>query len=275
LSVGITAWGIVHGPLNVVQALALSNDIWFYMVGGGYPQTNFAGLGIRRLAQWTELFGYGPATGIDLPGEVSATIPDDQWKRQLYAESWTTGDSYNMSIGQGFVLATPLQVLVSTAAVANGGKVMQPQVVYQITDANGGLQRDFTPIVTRELPLDEGVIDYVQEGMWAVVNAPRGTGYAVKSENPAIVVAGKTGTAEYCDPVPKEDNPEELDCRYVDNPNGDDYLPTHAWMVAYAPYEAPEIAVVVFVHDGGEGSAVAAPVAKTILDTYFNEIRPR
>ena len=267
--------GIVHGPINVVQALALSNDIWFYMVGGGYPQTEFKGLGVSKLAEWTELFGYGPATGIDLPGEVSAVVPDDQWKRQLYAESWTTGDSYNMSIGQGFVLATPLQVLVSTAAVANGGKVMQPQVVYQITDANGGLQRDFTPHVTRELPVDDGVIDVVQEGMWAVVNAPNGTGYAIKSENPDIVVAGKTGTAEYCDPVPSEDNPEVLDCRYVDNPTGDDYLPTHAWIVAYAPFEAPEIAVVVFVYDGGEGSAVAGPVAKTILDAYFNDINPR
>jgi penicillin-binding protein 2 len=267
--------GIVHGPLNVVQALSLSNDIWFYMVGGGYPQTDFEGLGVTKMARWTELFGYGPATGIDLPGEVSAVVPDDQWKRQLYAESWTTGDSYNMSIGQGFVLATPLQVLVSTAAVANGGKVVKPQVVYQITDANGGLQRDFTPEFTRELPLDEGVIELVQQGMWSVVNAPNGTGYAVKPENPEIVVAGKTGTAEYCDPVPSEEDPEVLDCRYVDNPNGDDYLPTHAWMVAYAPFEAPEIAVVVFVYNGGEGSAVAAPVAKTILDAYFREIRPR
>ena len=182
--------GIVHGPINVVQALALSNDIFFYMLGGGYPPTEFEGLGVRNLAKWTELFGYGPATGIDLPGEVSAVVPDDQWKRQLYAESWTTGDSYNMSIGQGFVLATPLQVLVSTAAVANGGKVMQPQVVYQITDAANGLQRDFTPHVTRELPLDEGIIEVVQQGMWAVVNAPNGTGYAMKSSNPNIVVAG-------------------------------------------------------------------------------------
>jgi penicillin-binding protein 2 len=267
--------GIVHGPITVVEALALSNDIWFYMVGGGYPQTGFQGLGISRMAKWTELFGYGALTGIDLPGEVTAVVPDDQWKRQLYAESWTTGDSYNMSIGQGFVLGTPLQVLVSTAAVANGGKVVQPQVVYQITDANGGLQRDFEPKFIRELPLDEGVIEHVQRGMWSVVNAPNGTGYAVKLDNPDIVVAGKTGTAEYCDPVPSEEDPEVLDCRYVDNPNGEDYLPTHAWMVAYAPFEAPEIAVVVFVHDGGEGSAVAAPVAKTILEAYFNEIRPR
>ncbi len=263
--------GIYHGAINVVDALALSNDIFFYMVGGGYPQTEFRGLTARQMARWTELFGYGPPTGIDLPGEVGATVPDDQWKRQLYAESWTTGDSYNMSIGQGFVLSTPLQVLVSVAAVANGGKVVQPQVVYQMTDAAGGLQRDFTPKFTRELPLREGIIETVQQGMWAVVNAPRGTGYAVKTENPDIVVAGKTGTAEFCDAQPTEEDPEVLDCRRIDN----DYLPYHAWMVAYAPFEAPEIAVVVFVYDGGEGSAVAAPVAKTILDTYFDVIRPR
>jgi penicillin-binding protein 2 len=266
--------GIVHGPINVVQALALSNDIWFYMVGGGYPPTNFQGLGVSKLAKWATLFGYGPATGVDLPGEVSAVVPDDQWKRQLYAESWTTGDSYNMAIGQGFVLATPLQVLVSTAAVANGGKVMQPQVVYQVTDANGGLQRDFTPHVTRELPLDDGVIQVIQQGMWSVVNAPNGTGYTVKLDNPDIVVAGKTGTAEYCDPVPKEDDPEVLDCRYIKSPAGD-YLPTHAWMVAYAPFDNPEIAVVVFLYDGGDGSMVAAPVAKQILEEYFKEIHPR
>ncbi len=185
--------GIVHGPLNVVQALALSNDIWFYMAGGGYPPTDFVGLGVSRLAEWTELFGYGPATGIDLPGEVSAVVPDDQWKRQLYAESWTTGDSYNMSIGQGFVLATPLQVLVSTAAVANGGKVMQPQVVYQITDAADGLQRDFTPHVTRELPLDDGVIQVIQQGLWSVVNAPNGTGYACQVGKSRNYRSGQNG----------------------------------------------------------------------------------
>lgn len=261
------AYGIVHGPINVVQALALSNDIFFYKIAGGYPQTEFRGLGVRPLAQWTRLFGYGDPTGIDLPGEVGTIVPNDQWKRQLYAESWTTGDSYNMSIGQGYMLSTPLQVLVSSSAVANGGKVMQPQVVYQITDANGGLQRDFTPIVTRELPLDDGLIEVVQQGMWSVVNAPRGTGAAVRLENnPDIVLAGKTGTAEFCEYIP-----EEEDCRRDE----EDFLPTHAWFVAYGPFESPEIAVVVFVYDGGEGSETAVPVAKTILEAYFNDIRPR
>ncbi|MCC9078307.1 penicillin-binding protein 2 [Litorilinea aerophila] len=259
------ARGIVHGPLNVVQAMALSNDIFFYYLGGGYPPAQFVGLGQRRLAEWTELFGYGDPTGIDIPGEVGAPVPNDRWKRQLYAESWTTGDSYNMAIGQGYLLATPLQVLVSTAAVANGGTIYRPQIVYQIVDAKGGLQRDFTPQVVRQLPVPPGTIEFVQQGMWAAVNAPGGTAYAAKLDND-ITVAGKTGTAEFCEYIP-----EENDCRRDDK----GHLPTHAWFVAYAPYEAPEIALVVFIYDGGEGSEAAVPVARQILEAYFNEIHPR
>jgi len=261
--------GISHGAMTVRDGLGLSNDIFFYWIGGGYPPAKFRGLTNQQFVHWAELMGYGYPTGIDIPGEVGAVIPDDQWKRQLYAESWTTGDSYNMSIGQGFVLATPLQVLVSAAAIANGGTIYAPQIVYQITDANGGLQRDFVPHVVRQLPATPEAIHAVQEGMWEVVNGVRGTGVAAQIEG--VVTAGKTGTAEYCDVVPKEDNPEELDCRR----NEEDFLPTHAWYVGYGPYEDPEIAIVTFIYDGGEGSGVALPVAKTILDAYFHELYPR
>ena len=255
--------GIVHGAINVVQALALSNDIFFYWIGGGYPQADFEGLGQRRLAEWAELFGYGKATGIDLPGEVEAIVPDDQWKRQLYAESWTTGDSYNMAIGQGYVLSTPLQVLVSTAAVANGGTIYQPQIVHQVVDSAGGLQRDFEPHALRQLPVDEGVMELVQEGMWSAVNTDYGT--SVTARVPGVTVAGKTGTAEFCEYIP-----EEEDCRRDDEDN----LPTHAWFVGYAPYENPEIAIVTFVYDGGEGSEAAIPVTQKAMETYFREISP-
>jgi penicillin-binding protein 2 len=258
------ALGIVHGPLNVVQAIALSNDIFFYWLGGGYPPAEFEGLGQKELSRWAELFGYGEPTGIDLPGEVGAIVPDDQWKRQLYAESWTTGDSYNMAIGQGYLLSTPLQVLVSAATVANGGTVYEPQVVRQVVDSNGGLQRDFEPKIRRELPLDDGVIDIVREGMWAAVNSEIGT--AIGAQVPGVTVAGKTGTAEFCEYVP-----ELEDCRRDEKDN----LPTHAWFVGFAPYENPEIAVVTFLYDGGEGSAVAVPVTQKIMDAYFNDIAPR
>jgi len=256
--------GINHGPMNVVRAMALSNDIYFYWIAGGYPPTQIPGLGARKLAQWTELFGYGDPTGIDLPGEVGTIVPNDQWKRQLYAESWTTGDSYNMGIGQGYVLATPLQVLVASAAVANGGKVVVPQVVYQMTDATGGLQRDFTPVVRRELPISPENMEVLQESMWAVVNSDEGTGAASRLEG--ITVAGKTGTGEFCEYIP-----EKQDCRR----DSKDNLPTHAWYVTYAPYEAPEIAVVAFVYEGGEGSATAVPIARAVLEAYFREIAPR
>lgn len=256
--------GVNHGPVNVVQALALSNDIFFYIVAGGWPPTQTPGLGPKKLSEWTAAFGYGDPTGIDLPGEVGATVPNDQWKRQLYAESWTTGDSYNMGIGQGFVLATPLQVLVAASAIANGGKVMTPQVVYQVVDANGGLQRDFTPKVTRELPISPENMSLVQQGMWSVVNGDRGTAQTARVDG--VTVAGKTGTAEFCEFIP-----EKQDCRRDEKDN----LPTHAWYVGYGPFEAPEIAVVAFVYEGGEGSATAVPVVQEIMQRYFAEISPR
>lgn len=261
--------GIVHGAMTVVDGLALSNDIFFYWIGGGYPQANFRGLGNKNLAKWAQLFGYGDPLGIDIPGEVGAVIPTDQWKRQLYAETWTTGDSYNMSIGQGYVLATPLQVLASFVAIANGGTLYQPQIVYQVRDANGNLHRDFTPKVIRQLPIEREDMEAVEKGLWSVVNAPRGT--APNSRVEGIEVAGKTGTAEYCDVIKKEDNPEEYDCRRDDHDN----LPTHAWYAAYAPFDKPEIAVVAFVYDGGEGSATAVPIVQKILTAYFKELHPR
>lgn len=249
--------GINHGPLTVIDALALSNDIFFYWAGGGYL-TQFQGLGDSRLAKWAKLFGYGEPTGIDLPGEVGPSIPDDQWKRVNWAESWVTGDSYNMAIGQGYLLATPLQVLESVLPIANGGFLYQPQVVYRIVDTELGRAQEFTPRLIREVPLAETTLSAVREGLWRVVNSNYGT--APNGRLPDIVVAGKTGTAEFCEYIP-----ELEDCRR----DKDDNLPTHAWYVAFAPFEAPEIAVLTFIYDGGEGSEAAVPVATQILDTYF------
>lgn len=256
--------GINHGPINMVQAIALSNDIYFYLIGGGFPPTQFEGLGDKRLSNWAETFGYGGPTGIDLPGEVWAPMPDDQWKRQTRAESWTTGDSYNASIGQGDVLVTPLQVLVATAAIANGGTLHQPQLVYQITDAEGELLRDFTPIVKRQLPLTPEVIQVIQQGMWTAVNSDFGT--AIGARMPNYEVAGKTGTAEFCEVIELDNG--EKDCRR----DHEDNLPTHAWFVGYAPYENPIISVVTLVYDGGEGSESAVPITQNIINTYLNEI---
>lgn len=258
--------GIVHGPVNIVQGLALSNDIYFYYLGGGYPPANFKGLKDKNIAKWAELYGYGAPTGIDLPGEVGGLVPTDQWKRKTRAEVWTTGDSYNIAIGQGDLLATPLQVLVSAATVANGGTVYVPQVVYQMKDADGQVQHDYQPTIVRQLPTSAENILAVQEGMWAAVNSDNGTAVAARING--VTVAGKTGTAEYCKIVEKE--PGKKDCYRDEHDNS----ATHAWFVAYAPYENPEIAVLAFVYDGGEGSATALPVVKTIMEAYFSQISP-
>jgi penicillin-binding protein 2 len=243
-----------HGDINVTAAIAESCDIFFYKVGGGYPPTEFDGLGIQALADYARMFGFGETSGIDLPGENPGLVPDPKWKRIAKGERWVTGDTYNMAIGQGDVLATPLQVTMMTAAVANDGILYQPQVVVASTDEENRLVRFNRPIVRREIAVDSKNLDVVREGTWMVVNWEYGTAKNVAL--PDVEVAGKTGTAEFFDP--------EIGRDLAGN------LPSHAWFTAYAPYEAPEIVVTVFVYNGGEGSLTAAPIAREILRGYFD-----
>ncbi len=254
---------ILHGVMTIVEGLGLSNDIFFYYLGGGYPDF-MVGLGSERMAKWMRLFGFGELTGVDLPGEVRALVPDEQWKRLTKAEAWTTGDSYNMSIGQGDVLGTPMQVMVSTAAVANGGYVVKPQFVQERVDTNNRVHWQYEPVLQERMPVDPGLLAFVQKGMWHAVNGISGT--APNSRVEGVTVAGKTGTAEFC-----AYDPEIQDCSDRDDEGN---LPFHAWYTAYAPYDNPEIVVTVFVYSGGEGSAVAIPVAQEILQAWFHDLRP-
>jgi penicillin-binding protein 2 len=248
------------GNQNVVDALAHSTNVFFYEIGGGYHVPNepdFNGLGIDRLAKYSEIFGFGQTVGIDLIGESAGLVPNPLWKRQNKAENWTTGDTYNFSIGQGFLTATPLQVLDAYAAIANNGVLMQPHIVAQVTDADGNVVQRFTPKAVRTLPISPENLAVVKQGLDAVVNSDTGTGK--KAQVPGVHIAGKTGTAEYCDDLALK--------------NGECYVgtqPTHAWFAAYAPVEDPEIAVLVFIYNGGEGSERAAPVAQKILQYYFD-----
>jgi len=243
-----------HGDINITEAIAESCDIFFYKVGGGFPPTEFDGLGVQALADYARLFGYGELSGIDLPGENAGLVPDPTWKRIAKGERWVTGDTYNMAIGQGDILATPLQVTMMTAAVANGGILYQPQIVAAITDSESRLVKFNHPVVRREIPVKSKNFDIVREGMWMVVNWKYGT--ATETALPDVEVAGKTGTAEFFDPQIGRDLGGNL--------------PSHAWFTAYAPYQNPEIAIVVFIYNGGEGSQVAAPIAKQILRGYFD-----
>ena len=235
-----------HGLVNFNASLAVSCDIYYYQVSGGYG--DFEGMGLNTLSHYTTLFGLGEPTGIDLPGESVGLVPTAKWKRLTYAETWVTGDTYNIGIGQGFVLATPLQMLNATAAIANWGTLFQPQIVRDIVSSDGEVIKQFRSKVIRELPISLETLSLVREGMRSAVE----WGTATDAVLPHVTVAGKTGTAEF--PGPRDHK---------------GHLPTHAWFTAFAPFEDPEIVLIVFVKGGGEGSLVAVPIAQEILSYYF------
>ncbi|HXF70769.1 MAG TPA: penicillin-binding protein 2 [Thermoflexus sp.] len=246
-----------HGWQNVVDALANSCNVFFYKVAGGYDvpgEPIFEGLGIERLVRYMRAFGLGRPTGIELPGEATGQVPDPEWKRKVFGETWSTGDTYNLGIGQGYLLVTPLQLLNAISAIANGGTLYRPTLVREIADAQGNLVKSFRPEIIGRLPVAPEHLAVVREGMVAAVE--RGT--AVRAQIPGIRIAGKTGTAEFCD-----------DLAFRMGLCAGRRLPSHAWFVAFAPADAPEVAVLVFIWNGGEGSQHAAPVAREILEAYF------
>lgn len=231
-----------HGPVNLTQAIAQSCNIYFYTVGGGYGEIE--GLGIDRIKKYANLFGFGNLLGIDIPCESGGLVPDKEWKKNVKNERWYIGDTYHVSIGQGDILATPLQIAAYTAVIANGGKLFQPQVVDKIIDANGNMVKDIEPKIIREDFIDLENIKWIQKGMRE--NVISGSGRALA--NLSIEVAGKTGTAQYAR-----------------------NQKTHAWYTAYAPYDNPEIVLSIIIENGGEGHAAAVPVAKEVLEWWFGK----
>ena len=280
------------GQLDFVHAIANSSNVYFYKVGGGYQDEVDPGLGICRLGTYARALGYGTLPDgyaglpsgyntpeIELPDVASGLIPDPTWKRINQGESWSTGDTYIVSVGQGYDLATPLQVLLSAATVANNGKLMAPTLLYEVLDSEGNVIQPFMPHLRWDLTVDPviqvyedntirgcqttgemktvqpWVFDEIRTGMRLAVT--EGT-LASEFKNVSIAAAGKTGTAEYCDEFAKAKN--------LCEPGN---WPSHAWTVAFAPYENPEIAVVAFVYNGMEGSTVAGPIVRRVLEAYF------
>ncbi len=268
------------GQLDFYHCIAYSSNVCFYKLGGGYKDEIPEGLDVQRLAEYARALGYDQATGIDLPGEQDGLIPTPKWKRINLGENWSTGDTYIASVGQGYVLATPLQVLMSAATIANDGVQMQPVVLREIVDGEGNVVQPFTPQVRWDITRDNLIKEYeceggycaetgnyknvspwaieqVQIGMRLAVTDPEGTLHRVFGDYP-IPVAGKTGTAEYCDDVALKNNR----CQFG-------AWPTHSWTVAYAPYDDPEIVVVAFAYNGGEGASVAGPIVERVVKAYF------
>ncbi len=238
------------GPVNVVKAIAKSSDVFYYIVGGGFE--NFRGLGVDKLLSWYKKFGLGSKTGIDLANESAGYLPNPSDKKAQTGEPWYVGDTYNISIGQGNLQATPLQLVTATAAIGNGGTLYKPRLAKEVVNQQGERVREIKPEVVATNFINPKNLAVVQQGMREVVLS--GTACCrMKSEVP-VSVAGKTGTAETSSAGQDGKNTRTK---------------PHAWFTSYAPAENPEIAMVVLIEYAGEGAEYAAPVTRETLKWYF------
>lgn len=232
-----TGYGKTEGLVDMVKALQRSNDTYFYKLGEK--------VGEKTLGEVAKRVGFGKKVGIDLPAEVEGLIPTNEWKQENLGEVWFPGDTLHMAIGQGFILATPLQILNQTALIANNGQLIRPHLATYATSASGLLIKDFKYKPDSKDIFKQEDLDIIKRGLSQVTKIG---GTAWPFFNFSIPSAGKTGTAEFGDPKGR----------------------THAWYLAYAPEADPVIAVVVLIEAGGEGSSVASPVVKDIMRRYFN-----
>jgi len=256
-----------HGWTNVKRAIAESVNPFFYMIGGGYQSPgpnskfyvsempkNFTGLGIARVKKYLNLFGFGEKTGIDLPSEQDGRVPDPVWKQNYFKtaieQKWYLGDTYNLSIGQGYLLATPLQLAVGYASIANGGKLIKPHLAKAFLPSTSTQAIDFVPEITRENFISASTLEIVRAGMRQTVTSPAGNAFSLNSL--PVATAAKTGTAQSYGKAEIYNN----------------------WIGAFAPYENPEILLVVMIEEvpGLRGSAQVT--AKSILNWYFSPKKP-
>ena len=238
-----------HGPMAIEDAIIESCDVYFYNLG--------AIMGVRKIAEWARKFGLGAPTGELLPEEKAGLVPDPDWKWRVKRKKWVQGETINFAIGQGYLLTTPLQAVLIPAAAANNGRLMKPQLIHHFEDIQGSPISVYNPQVLAERLMSPETARFLRRAMTRVVEEPRGTAYRyVKSS--FIRMAGKTGTSEVSKKYQGR-SLEETPIEYRD----------HAWFVAFAPVEEPEIAMAVIVEHGGGGGAVAGSIAKKILEQYY------
>ena len=230
-----------HGAVDVHRGIVESCDVFFYNVG--------LRLGIDRIHDFGTAVGLGKPTGIDLPGESRGLVPSSAWKQKTYGVPWYEGETVSVAIGQGAVWLTPIQLVQLSSFVANEGVTFEPQIVHKIVGPDGKVVKTFEPAVAADIKMKKEAFRIVKQGMQGVVNEKRGTAYSA-AHTESVQISGKTGTAQ--------SSP-------VDGKN----LGDHAWFIAFAPSEAPAIAITVLIEYGGHGSSAAAPVAKAISESLF------
>lgn len=238
----------VHGYTDIRKAIAESCNVFFYTMGGGYK--DFKGLGVERIKKYLGLFGWGEKTDIDLPGEKGGLLPDPEWREEHFtgaSKIWGRGHTYHLSIGQGDVSATPLQLAMSSASIANDGILYEPRIVEKIIDSNGDEQFTEPKIIRQDFISPEN-LEIVRQGMRQTVtgtNSPQAS--AILLNSLPVKSAAKTGTAQ-----------TGVKEHY------------HNWVTVFAPYENPEIVLVIMIEYVEGDQVVVLPVAKEILNWYFN-----
>lgn len=235
-----------HGSVNLSKAITVSCNVYFYQLGQL--------LNINGIEKYASMFGFGSVTGVELPGEDPGILPSPAWKKEVHGEKWWPGDTLPVSIGQGYLNVTPIQMAVGISALSNGGTVYKPFLVKKVIDHQTGETTVTQPSVVRNIPLDREVFETMRNFAINVVNDPRGTGK--RAALPGITVAGKTGTAQM-----GALGKENLGERFKD----------HAWFISYAPAENPQIAMAVIVENSGHGGEFAAPVTRQVMEVFFKK----
>jgi penicillin-binding protein 2 len=241
-----------HGSIALHNAIVRSCDVYFYDVGQH--------LGVDRLARWGNLFGFGNKTGVDLDNEKGGVMPSSAWKQKRYHQRWYAAETLSVAIGQGYVAVTPLQLAQFAAMIANGGIRYRPQFVKEVEGLDGGVAKSYPPIVEQRVDIAPENLAFVRNAMADVVNGAGGTAH--KAQLPGITVCAKTGTAQVVGNkgslVAGEDE-DKMPEKYRD----------HAWLIAFAPKEHPQIAIACLVEHGGHGGAASAPIVHDVMQRFF------
>jgi penicillin-binding protein 2 len=235
-----------HGHVELRKAIRESCDVYFYRLAER--------LGVNRIAAYAQRLGLGATLGVGLENEKAGVIPTEQWKMKRFGKKWYSGETLSVGIGQGYVLATPLQLAAMISTVATDGTLYQPHLVRRIVDTDGKVLKEFPPQVLKKAGLKPQTYKLIKEGLFAVVNEPHGTGGMARLSE--VKVAGKTGSSQV---VKLRDSKGNVPYQFRD----------HALFVSFAPYEKPEIAVAVIVEHGEHGGSAAAPIAGKVLRAYF------
>ncbi|MEK6699016.1 MAG: penicillin-binding protein 2 [Nitrospirota bacterium] len=240
-----------HGTLTFHRGLVESCDVYFYTMGDR--------IGFDRVAQYARNMGLGSITGVPLTDEKAGLIPTVAWKKEKVGEPWYPADNYINSIGQGFVLVSPIQACQMIGAIANGGLFYKPYLLKQTRNRETGVVKKTRPDRKGRIILDSAALEEVRKALFGVVNEPGGTAHGAAT--PLATVAGKTGTAQV---IAQKIPGQKLFGKQQD----------HAWFIAYAPAEKPQIAVAVLVEHGGHGGAAAAPIARKVIEEYLKNDGP-